>query len=333
MTPWLSIWFKPRQTIRQIVDANPRRGVLPLAIAAGAATFVMSGLGLAMRAGMSPWLALPMCLGLGTLTGLLWLYLFGWLYRWVGSWFGGQAKNVDVRAAIAWVEVPRFVVFVMWLIMFLLVQDPTAAEGELSAAAFLAFLLFGVVALTVWVWRLVLACHALGEVHRFSAWKGLATLAIPNGIIGVVVVIPLTAISIALLAPRLSGRTASAYEAMAVDTLHRADMALKLYELDEGTYPATWQQLQTAPQGPYLRVLQAEGPLTNYEEGGYLYTYAADADRDYVLTAVPKEATSRSRSFYLDGRGTRTHCVVGAQDLRATADDAPLNEPARPCSR
>ena len=36
MNPWVTIWLKPRQTIRQVVETNPRYLVLPLIMISGA---------------------------------------------------------------------------------------------------------------------------------------------------------------------------------------------------------------------------------------------------------------------------------------------------------
>lgn len=99
--PWIEIWFRPRKTIRRIVDSNPKRWVILLAALAGVANVLD-------QASARSWgdsLGLPgilaMAVVLGPLLGLAGLAIGGWWYRWTGSWFGGQANTDQVRAAIA----------------------------------------------------------------------------------------------------------------------------------------------------------------------------------------------------------------------------------------
>ena len=166
MNPWVSIWLKPRQTIRQIVDTNPQYLVLPLILVIGGIVGptgyprFLSGL-----FHVSGPFALIMEVGLGCLSSLIGLYVFGWLYRWVGSWFGGQAKNVEVRTVIAWLQIPMFVALLLWF----------CSRSVSSSSHLLAIFLF-IAGCGVSVWGSVLTCHALGEVHHFSAWKGLGTM-------------------------------------------------------------------------------------------------------------------------------------------------------------
>lgn len=184
---WLSIWLRPRRTIRQIVDQDPKRFVIALAVSTGALNRLMQWTGPAAGSGLPLWLTGATALAIGALTGWIGLYLFGWLYRWVGSWMGGRATGAEVRAAIAWVEIPTFVVFAIWILVTLLspasvgAAAPPAAGGAAVTAAL--GILFGVVSLVGWVWSIVLACNTLAEVHGFSAWKGLGTLIIPNALL------------------------------------------------------------------------------------------------------------------------------------------------------
>ena len=177
MNPWASIWFHPRQTIRQIVDTNPRHLVLPLAVGIGATNLVWQSLFVASKRNLSIPLAMVVAAGFGALFGILGLYLFGWVYRWVGSWLGGQATNVQVRAAIAWPRVPLLAACAISLMVSLVSVQSGAAEPLLP---------FLVTLIGTW-WSFVLLCHTLGEVHGFSAWKGLATQLIP----AIIVIIPI----------------------------------------------------------------------------------------------------------------------------------------------
>ena len=134
MNPWISIWLKPRQTIREIVDTDSKRWVLLLAALAGVSTALVSLLSLEFPqmltmlitsiknpTSMVPIAFIVLGIGIiGTVFGIAGLFLYGWLYRIVGGWFGGKATSLQIRAAIAWVEIPRQVSVPLLLCVLLL---------------------------------------------------------------------------------------------------------------------------------------------------------------------------------------------------------------------
>ncbi len=131
--------------------------------------------------------AIFVALVLGVLLGLVSLYLFGEMYRWVGHRLGGQANRVETRAVIGWSQVPTIWLFGLWLTLLL------ASGGELllvsekhpptTALVALFSLVFVLANLIVIIWRFVVTCKAIAEVYRFSDWKGLKTLLIPHALL------------------------------------------------------------------------------------------------------------------------------------------------------
>lgn len=197
MNPWISIWLKPRQTIRQILDTDPKRGVLLLAVAGGMADVLVQGLGSFVEMKIHLAIAAVICMVLGGLFGLFGLYLLGWLYRWVGKWFGGQARNVEVRAALAWTQdVPVLWLFGLWAALLLVTggdllkfQGKTAPPaGEVTLLAALFSVVLGAATVVVALWRFILGCKAIAEAHRFSGWKGFGTVTIPMALVMIPVV-------------------------------------------------------------------------------------------------------------------------------------------------
>ena len=178
MNPWVTIWFKPRQTIRHIVNTNPRHLVLPIVITAGAIEGFTYPRYLSARFRVSEPLTTPIAIGLGVTLSVTSLYVFGWLYRWVGSWFKGQARNVEVRATIAWLKIPVMVGLFLWFCS----RKVSLGFHPLGVFLFIA----GYVVL---VWGGLLKCHALGEVHHFSAWKGLGTIVITNVLVWIPILV------------------------------------------------------------------------------------------------------------------------------------------------
>jgi hypothetical protein len=184
LNPWVSIWIRPRETIRWIVETDPTRQVILLAALSG----IAQSLARASERSLGDIISVPIifiiALIAGSIGGILSLYIGGALLRWTGSWFGGQAASEEVRAAIAWSSVP-----IIWSLLLLIPELAlfgeelfTSATPRIDANPLLQFLLLGFVAveIVISIWAFVLFLKCLGEVHRFSAWKALGAVVIPG---------------------------------------------------------------------------------------------------------------------------------------------------------
>jgi len=187
MNSFLAVWLHPRQTIRTIVDQNPKSLVLLLAMAAGGGEIAMRGASVGQGMGTNALVVILVSGVVGALLGLAGLYFFGFLYRWVGGWFGGQATGVQVRAAIAWAKVPVFAVFVIWLIFYFVSKGAIADMSQTGPEFSVSLLITGVASIVLGVWSFILLCLMIGEVHKFSGWKGFLTVFLP----GVIVLVPI----------------------------------------------------------------------------------------------------------------------------------------------
>jgi hypothetical protein len=111
--------------------------------------------------------------------GVVALYLTSAVFRWSGGLLGGVASRVDVRAALAWSQVPAIVAEIILLVVVLMgVPMPVPTPGELPHIdpSFYKILLFEAV---FGLWGLVISLKCIGEVHRFSAWRALVAILIP----------------------------------------------------------------------------------------------------------------------------------------------------------
>jgi len=194
LNPWLSIWTKPRATIRQIVTHDPNRLVLLL----GAVSGFSQALDRAAIRGVGDEMALPLvflvaAIG-GGIGGIVALYLGGWLLRWTGGWIGGNASLVHLRAAIAWSSVPVIWALLLWVPELAILGDELFRTEmprlESSTGLALLFLGFTAVELVIAAWSVVVFLKCLAEVQGFSAWKALG-----NTLLAVLVIaLPLFAI-------------------------------------------------------------------------------------------------------------------------------------------
>lgn len=190
--PWLTIWYKPRGTIRAIVDNNPSYGFFLLASILG----VLTALGQAIREGYGDsihWTAITIgALVLGPLIGILALYIGAAILWVVGDWLGGYAEIEEVRSVLAWSSIPNILHSAIVIIFAVITTGPELFRSEparllymLERSAPLALLylsaagLLLVVMLILNTWQIFILIKGLSEVHHYSVWRAIVTLAIP----------------------------------------------------------------------------------------------------------------------------------------------------------
>jgi len=119
--------------------------------------------------------------------GVLSLYIGSVVLKWSGSLLGGVASRVEVRAAMAWSQVPAIAAGIVLLVAVLMgVPVPLQRHVPLSQID-PAFYKIMVAEGVLGFWGFIISLKCLGEVHRFSAWRALAATLIP-GLIALVLI-------------------------------------------------------------------------------------------------------------------------------------------------
>lgn len=180
--PWISVWLTPRATIRSIVMENPKRSLLWLSAIFGFSElmnfFQSMTLGLWLNATQLLILALIFSLPVGY--GLI--TLWSWLVMHIGHWLKGKGDFASVRVAYAWSSVPLIGVIPIWILIVFYFQErlflnfPQEPMLGLFGSSLLLLLLAG--RLVCIIWALILYFIGLSEVHRFSVFRAICTVAI-----------------------------------------------------------------------------------------------------------------------------------------------------------
>ena len=181
-SPWLSVWLRPRVTIRHLADTDPRRHVLLL----GAMGGIANSLSQAMQTNAGDRTSLTAVVSSsvigGTLIGIASLFVLALLLRWTGRWLGGQAPALQLRTAMAWALVPTAVALALWaprLAIFghelFSVYTPRLASDPALGVQLLAF---AVADLVLGAWTLVIAVAGVAAVQGFTVLRALASCAL-----------------------------------------------------------------------------------------------------------------------------------------------------------
>lgn len=184
LNPWYSMWIRPRATIQQIVDHDPRRFVLLLAFNWGFIIYLESASAQDMGS-IYPWQAIVVFAVIcGIMTVFIGLRIYTALIRWTGKWLGGQASVVNVRAALGWSSVPHVWGLILWIGGISLfgqelftIKTPVIDTNLTMLSAFAGFGLL-LAAYSIWSWVTLLKC--VGQVQGFSAWRALVNLVLAS---------------------------------------------------------------------------------------------------------------------------------------------------------
>lgn len=284
--PWVSIWFRPRRTIRYLVDHRPGYGVAFLAGMIGILQFMMHLLRAADtgRIEMDSRVIAIAVLG-GFLVGLLALYLLSALYRLTGQWFGGNAEGEDVQAAIAWSGMPIFFVLVIWFILFYkenlgLYELPFPPALYPLLVSFFSF------------WSLLLVCYTLAEVHRFSVWKSFFTI-LSGSLVLIVLIVALATIFFVMNLPTLTRLVEQRGGQERLATLRLVSQ--KISSLHQNIIPKAQEILSQAVEIPEVNEsdldllrLSREVVQIKLKRGDVLESPLLDYDKEYLYVETPQ---------------------------------------------
>jgi hypothetical protein len=187
INPWRGIWVRTRETIRAIVQFNPRYMLPLLYFIYGLPMFFQMAQNFSLGDRYSLTGIIVVALLLSIVLGLVMINIGAGLLYWTGKWIGGIGSFQNIRAAVAWSNVPNAVNILLWFINIAafgsrifkqeFIETPFAGH-ELGLIFFTA-----VVQVVLAVWSFIIVLRALSEVQGFSMWRAFFNLIIPGLVI------------------------------------------------------------------------------------------------------------------------------------------------------
>jgi hypothetical protein len=179
----LTIWTEPRATIRRIVDTNPTRYVVALAAAGPAISALADEWSKAMSDSSNLSVLWPLGVAVDVtaqaVVGVLFLYIGAAILTWSGGLLGGVASRVEMRAAMAWSQVPGIAAAIVLVIAVLMGVPVPQAIGSTLPHIDPAFYKVLLIELVLGLWGGIVGLYCIAEVHRFSTWRAFWTTLIP----------------------------------------------------------------------------------------------------------------------------------------------------------
>jgi hypothetical protein len=169
--PWFSILKEPKKTIRRIVDFNPNHRLLILSIIYGFCVLLGFAQQLKLGEKMSLISIIASAIIFSPIIGYIFFSFSSWLIYYTGKLIKGAASFKQIRAAIAWSNVPVVVNLLGWIVLILIFKKMIFEDFSkeiLSSAKLSVFFAVVFVQMIASVWGIVIYVNALSEVQGFS---------------------------------------------------------------------------------------------------------------------------------------------------------------------
>lgn len=189
MKIWLTIWVKPRETVRYAIEKKPFGYVLVLVALFG----INHILGLPEAEGWD--FSFPIVLLLSLFVGLI-LGFVKWfveviIYQYIGKAFGGKGQIREMMYAAAFANIPIIWSMILWIpANYYLGGIDYSTDPELTSTQLTVFAIIGAIEIMLIVWSIIILVQAIKEVHRISGLKSIILIII-NGIILMYLVDPI----------------------------------------------------------------------------------------------------------------------------------------------
>ncbi|MBS3903100.1 MAG: YIP1 family protein [Anaplasmataceae bacterium] len=200
--PWKTIWTKPRQTIRGIVEKNPSQGLIPLSAIYGFPLLVYLAQMFSMGRIWPTWAIILVALLVSPVIGFLGLSLWSIIAKWTGQWFGGKGSYKEILAVAAWTSIPHLVNGIIWVVLAVFIGSPLFAPVSEGNIPIVAMRIVGgllIVQSVMSIWAFVILIVALSEVQNFSVIRAIGNV-IASGVLLIILAWVLSVIALGIQA-------------------------------------------------------------------------------------------------------------------------------------
>src|ERR1700686_5357630 len=116
INPWTGMWVRPRETIRAIIQTNPGYMYPLLCFIYGFPMALQLAQNFSLGNRYSAVGIVVGCVILAAILGAIMINIATALFTWTGKWIGGVGTYQQIRAAVAWSNMPSVVNIGIWII-------------------------------------------------------------------------------------------------------------------------------------------------------------------------------------------------------------------------
>lgn len=199
---WLTIWRRPRVTMRNIINEPNNYSQILLLLLLGGYIYAMNQASLKSMGDDYDMGTLFSLFALAAvLVAAVEYYVVAGIYYLLGKWIGGKGTLREVRLSVVYANIALIMAAITWIPLLLLFgkENFTSLTPMMDANPNLLYTLviISVIELVLGIWGMVIALKCMAEAHQFSAWKALGVILL--GFLAILVAIIVVAVIVVVL--------------------------------------------------------------------------------------------------------------------------------------
>ena len=189
-----SIWLKPKQTLKFILDRCPDKYVTGLLFLGGISRAIDRASNNGSGDNMETWLVLTIAITIGGFFGWISFYIYAWAMSATGKWLDGKADSERFRTILAWSLVPTIASLVLLLPELVIFGDDLfkSTISNNSDAVTYSYLIFGLLEISLAIWSLIILVKGITIIQNFSIGKSVLNMIL----LGLVLILPIIIIAL-----------------------------------------------------------------------------------------------------------------------------------------
>ncbi|MGD7044427.1 YIP1 family protein [Jeotgalibacillus proteolyticus] len=179
--PFLSVWTKPKETVKEVAGVKPLWFALLITGIAGISTGLTNLQGKSVVNDFSTLSLVLLSIPLGMIMGIAAAFLTTLAFTFIGRIFGGKSSIKEMFKGMGAMYIPRMVFSILLLLIVLIVGEQffIASETEITAGSTFGLEIFlAILNGITGIFTIIIMSKGVGVLHQFSSWKGLAVVII-----------------------------------------------------------------------------------------------------------------------------------------------------------
>ncbi|MBV1923632.1 MAG: YIP1 family protein [Flavobacteriaceae bacterium] len=189
-----TIWLKPTQTLKFILEHCPDKFVTGFLILGGVSRAIDRASNKSMGDTMDTWLVLTIAILAGGVFGWVSYYIYAWAMSYTGKWLKGKAESDKFKTILAWSLVPT-IASLLLLVPELIIFGDDLFRSEISnnSDTFIySYVFFALLEVLLAIWSIVILVKGISIIQNFTIGKSILNMFLP----GLVILIPIIVIAL-----------------------------------------------------------------------------------------------------------------------------------------
>jgi signal peptidase I len=185
-SPWLSVWFRPGDTIGRVLARKaPHLNLLPLAAGGVAYPLTLTLFREGLTTALLDWRLVIALVVVTIIMSIVSLYLNAFFLSWSGRIFGGHTSPAQMRVIFAWSMAPFWVALAISLVIVV------GLGGADKPASAVVGGVLNIIGLIVMVWVIVATLIMLRRVQAFGWWRAIFNYAAGTALAVLLIGVPI----------------------------------------------------------------------------------------------------------------------------------------------